>query len=309
VRYLWNMQVLFLLISPLSIYAIDNTTIDSSLQRNLDWMVSHVEESKEIIGFDSAGYSNVNSYKTSVTFNTCNDLLGAIQKKQVILPTPIIRTDKENYNKYYDYISKIVSGYADAEKKRLKAKGHSVKNYDDEISLILEKDLYKEFSLLSLVTENNRLEDTPYKMIRMLYQSSVDNNKKPRYLEAIFSRYPNENNIRSLSVNALSMDGHSGHSLTAYDFLSIRGETHFNSFGFFSLKGKVYIWVMEEKPHPMIQENWLHNSNYVLGPNLSGTNEIIDYLENTKWDHDLFIASPIGSDDESHCQFYLKGRK
>lgn len=308
-KYLWKIQVLFVLMSPLYIYAVDNTTIDSSLQHNLDLMVRNVQESKEVIGFDSTGYSNFNSYETSVTSNTCNDLLQAIQKKQVIIPTAIASTEREDYKKYYGRVSAIVRQYGDAEKKRLQAKGSSLKGYDDEINPLLEKDFYKEFSLLSLTTEKNRLEDTPYKITRTLYHSSVDDNKKTRYLEAIYGRYPGKNTIKTMSVNVLSIDGHSGHSLTTYDFLSIRGETRFNSFGFFSLNGKVYIWIMEEKPHPVIQENWLHNSSYILGPNLSGTKEITDYLENTKWDHDLFIASPISSDDESHCQFYLKGRK
>jgi len=277
--------------------------LETTLQHNLDNMISNVQQSKNIIGFDVAGHKNAE------TTGTCNELLSAIQKNHVSLPKAIASTADENYEKYFERVSSIVQKYSDFERERLKIKGDSVEKFDDEISPLLEKDFYKPFSLLSLSTEKNRVNDEPYKITRILYQSSIDSKNDLRYLEAIFGRYPSENNINTMSINALSMDGRSGHSLTAYDFLSIRNEIHFSSFGFFSLKGKIYIWIMEKKPHLMIQENWLHNSNYVFGPNLSGTNEIIDYLENTKWDHDLFIASPIGSDDESHCQFYLKMEK
>lgn len=302
-KHVRGTKVLLFIIMPLMLHALDTKQINLSLTFNLDDMVNTVQKSKQIMGFEIGGYSKFDN-ENSLTSGKCNELLNAIQNNKVTVPKPIA-SNHQNYEDYYKKVSSIVVKYSNAQKERLKLKGDSSRLYDDEISPLLEKSFYKHFSLLSYSTEKNRLQDKPYKIFRALYQSSVDKQNNPRYFEVLFKHYPGELHINSISLNVLSMDGQTGHSLTAYDYLHVRNETHLNTYGLFDLNGMVYIWLMESKPKPNIQD-WIHYSRYIVGPKFSNANKIVNHVVNTKWAHDLFIASPTGTHDESNCQFYLE---
>lgn len=303
IRHFWIVVFLFLLMGPLTVNGVENTIIDASLQSNLDKMVGNVQQSKEIIGFDmmKADFNGV-YYENPITLGNCNELLNAIQNRQIRLPQSVARSNEGSYEKYYDKIFAIIQQYSSTARKRLKEKDNSVEN--DEVRPLVEKDLYKEFSLLSFAQDKNVSDEVPYSITRALYQSSIDENNNPRYLEITFSSLAEDHEIKRISVNTLSMDGRLGHSLTTDRSYMLSAKKQWSYYGLFKLKNKVYIWIMDENPEVFIRYE-LSNSIRRLGSDLEGE-RLIDYMENKQWSYNLFITSPIGSDDQAHCQFYLK---
>lgn len=303
-KYPWNIYVLFLLISPLGVYAVDDTTIDSSLQRNLDTMIQDVQRSKEVVGFDVQLNNNGIWYDNAVTLNHCKELFNAIQNKQVNIPNPIMSSANGNSENYYNKVSEIIYRYGVESKEGVEIKGDSDKDYDDEINLLLNKDFYKEYSLLSLRRDQRQSDEKPYQITRALYQSSVDEKNNPRYLEIILSRLPNDDSLKKMSVNVLSMDGRLGENMTtSLHFM------HTSWFGLFSFQEKTYIWDLTVNPDVGDSEwihRWTRESMQIMGPNI---NDLSHYIEKTEWSFSLTIASPIGLDDQAYCQYYLKGRK